>query len=165
MGGLELGEGGVWACKNNQVAQGRPLCSGQPNAGITGFGAKSLIANLHEAGGLQHGEGLQCGVMLWVMEGNHKARPCDWLQPSWPRGHDLSRRGRRWDMGGVSLLRGLRCLWGLGWCRGGWAVGGAAGGGAGDGVALAFILPFSFRQGVGVTARSREASAIMALAI
>ena len=64
MGGLELGEGGVWACKNDQVARGRPLCSRQPNAGITGFRAKSLIADLHEAGGLQHGKGLQCGVML-----------------------------------------------------------------------------------------------------
>ena len=47
---------------------------------------------------------------------------------------------------------------------GGWAVGGTVGGGAGDGVTLAFILPFSFGRGVGVTAQSGEASAMTALA-
>ena len=117
MGRLELGEGCVWPCKNDQVAQGSLLCSRHPHTGIMGFGGKGLIANLHEARGLQHGKGLQCGVMLGIIEGNHKAGPCDQLWPSWPGGCDLSIRGRRrWDMGSMCLLRGLRHLGGLGRC-------------------------------------------------
>ena len=54
--------------------------------------------------------------MLWIMEGNHKAGPHDGLWLGWPRGCDLSVRGRWWGMGGMCLMCGIRHLGGLGWC-------------------------------------------------
>jgi hypothetical protein len=54
MGRLELGEGRLQARKDDKVAQGCPLCSGQSNIGMMGFRSEGLIAHIHEVRSWSH---------------------------------------------------------------------------------------------------------------